>query len=182
LVWVNDPWEIDPSNRYAFGRGKGFGYFEGRPPPRFRVGYKEARRLHDTTYCSGPSWMICSRRLAGLFQEFQPDGIATQPIEVELKTGEILSAGEYVMLDATLLIPALDGPAMGRAIVQYPTFRVYQPNLDTSMILRKDVPPHAKIFRDDVATQRIFVSNDVREECKRRGYSRYLYFRDPAKP
>lgn len=189
IDWVNDPQHeqvIDPVSGMTpyvgglYGAGKGFGYFKGRPPPRFRVAYTEASKLGQATYFAGPSWIICSRSLAEFLREWQPDGIDILPIEVELKGGHIVPAGDYVFLDATLQIPVIDAEAMNLAIVDRPGFRLYQPDIRRPYILRKDIPATARIFRDHVERYSIFVSDVVFKAYRKQRLSRRLYWRDPS--
>lgn len=188
-AWVNNP-NDDPNNGLVsgfpvfawnfFGDGKGFGFFEGKPAPRFRVGYKDATQLGDGCYYSGSSWLICSRRLAAFLRTLQPDGVAILPIEVELKGGEIVPAGEYVFLDVTLRVPTFDAVAMNRRIVDRDGYLSYEPDLAPPFILRKDIPPNAMLFRDTILPFRIFAAHAVREACRSEGLSRRLYWKDPA--
>lgn len=192
IDWVNDPQHeqvIDPVSGMTpyvgglYGAGKGFGYFKGRPPPRFRVAYTEASKLGQATYFAGPSWIICSRSLAEFLREWQPDRIDILPIEVELKGGHIVPAGEYAFVDATLRAPAIDAEAMNLTVVTIdglPGSRLYQPDIRRPYILRKDIPATARIFRDHVERYSIFVSDVVFKAYRKQRLSRRLYWRDPS--
>jgi hypothetical protein len=189
VVWLNDPEKDQNSDivngrpvwtRSFFGDGKGFGFFDGKPPPRLCVAYKAAAQLGDACYYSSTWWLIVSRHLAGLLQSFQPGGVATLPIEVELNGGDVVPAGEFVFFDVTHRCAAFDTVAMKRQIVETRHGQFYEPDLKTPYFLRKDIPADAMLFRDTVAPGPIFAAHAVREACREAGLWRRLRWKDPA--
>ncbi|NGM18552.1 hypothetical protein G3576_00905 [Roseomonas stagni] len=163
-----------------FGSGKGFDYFKDRPVPRFRVSCSDASKLGEATFFGGSGWIICSRSLADFLRAWQPDGIDILPIEVELKGGHIVPAGDYVFVDVTLRVPTIDAEAMNLAIIDGPTGRFYRPDVGTHFTVRKDIPDTARLFRDQHLPSLIFAADVVIQAYRRQRKWRRLYWRDPS--
>jgi len=189
IEWVNDPRHeqvIDPVSGVPpfawtfFGSGKGFDYFKDRPVPRFRVSCSDASKLGEATFFGGSGWIICSRSLADFLRAWQPDGIDILPIEVELKGGHIVPAGDYVFVDVTLRVPTIDAEAMNLAIIDGPTGRFYRPDVGTHFTVRKDIPDTARLFRDQHLPSLIFAADVVIQAYRRQRKWRRLYWRDPS--
>ena len=148
--YVNQPggyWHPKP--------GTGFAHFP--PLPRVEVARKSPKRLFHLTEFGYSHYYVASPDMVELLWAEVPESFETHPLEWVFNDGQALDG--YCLLDFVTLHYAYDY-AQSIVNVKFMGGRKF-PELANDRVIRADIPPEIRIFRDAVYRHEVFVDRSL---------------------